>query len=138
VRVVTATAANAYRIDATLSLLRLVATCATTRMAIMDFSECRMAITGGLEMPEGQLEVARVDIVRVRARRSKTAAEKRIARHQAKAAAIIRSYQRDRIRRYDPELRPAYLARKAQYARAYRRRSAHARAYGRAYGQQYR
>lgn len=151
VRVLGATAANAYRIDATLSLLRFVATSATSgdevatsatsgdkvsRMAITDFNECRMAITGGLEMPKGQLEVGRADIIRVR--RSKTAPEKRIALHQAKAAAIIRSYQRDRIRRYDPELRPAYLARKAQYARAYRRRSAHARAYARAYYLKYR
>jgi hypothetical protein len=186
VRVVTATAANAYRIDATLSLLRFVATSATSatsgdevatsatsgdkvsRMAIADFSECRMAITGGLEMPEGQLEVAAADVIR--ARRSRTAAEKRIARHHAKAAAIIRAYTarqlrnrdpairaarrlkeqdpeyrarrraHDRSRRYhpDPEIRSAYLAKKAQWARAHRQRSTHARAYARAYGQQYR
>jgi hypothetical protein len=34
-----------------------------------------MAITGGLEMPEGQLEVAGADVIR--ARRSKTVVEKR-------------------------------------------------------------
>jgi hypothetical protein len=77
-----------------------------------DFEECRMAITGGLEMPEGQLEAAGADVTQ--ARRSRTV----IKKHHAEAAAIIRSYQRDRSRRYHPdsEICSAYLAQKARSA----------------------
>jgi hypothetical protein len=131
-----------------------------------DFEKCRVAVTGGLDMPEGQLEVAGIDLTR--ARRSRTIVEKRTARHHAKAAAIIRDYNRrhdpavpaarrlkyriryqdpeDRAavqrrvcaRRYDPDLRPAYLAQRARAARSHRQRSARARAYARDYHRQYR
>lgn len=66
--------ANGYHIDAALSLLRFVVTSGDERSR-SDFEECRMAITGGLEMPEGELEVAGTDVIR--ARRSKTVVEKR-------------------------------------------------------------
>ena len=76
--------ANAYRIDAALSLLRFVAT-SGNKDSCSDFKECRMAITGGLEMPEGQLEVAGADVIRARC--SKTVVKKRnsVLRHATNA-----------------------------------------------------
>jgi hypothetical protein len=60
--------------DATLSLLRFVAT-SGNKGSRSDFEEYRMAVTGGLKMPEGQLEVAGANVIR--ARRSKTVVEER-------------------------------------------------------------
>jgi hypothetical protein len=79
---ITATAPNAYRIDAASSLLRFVAT-SGNKGSCSDFKECRMA--GGLEMPEGQLEVAGADVIRARC--SKTVVKKRnsVLRHATNA-----------------------------------------------------
>lgn len=98
--------ANAYRMDAALSLLRFVAT-SGDKGSRSDFAECHMAITGGLEMPEGQLEVAGADVIQ--ARRNKTVVEKRnvidlVVRHAINAsttgAALIKDMREKDLLRY--------------------------------------
>jgi hypothetical protein len=84
--------------DVTLSLLRFVATSGNIG-SCSDFKECHMTITGGLEMPEGQLEVSAADVIQ--ARRNRMVLEKRIAWYGEKAAAMNREYHCHR----DPAVR---------------------------------